>query len=123
MARLFFLVAAALGFLGVAGGAFGAHALKGKLDAELLGTFEVGIRYQMYHAFALALAGWAMQKYPIADFKRAGLSFMVGVALFSGSLYIMTLTGLRWLGAITPVGGLAFLVGWLFLFVGFWKQR
>ncbi len=123
MTRIFLLVAAALGFLGVVGGAFGAHALKRNLDAELLGVFETGIRYQMYHVFALALAGWALQKYPVADFRRAGWFFMAGVALFSGSLYIMALTGLRWLGAVTPLGGLAFLVGWLSLFIGFWKQK
>lgn len=123
MTRVFFLIAAALGFLGVAGGAFGAHTLKGTLDPEHLAVFEIGIRYQMYHVFALGLAGWALQKYQSVLFERAGWFFVAGVALFSGSLYIMALTGLRWLGAITPVGGMAFLVGWLSLFLGFWKQK
>jgi len=123
MARPIFLAAALLGFLGVAGGAFGAHALRDMLDVELLSVYETGIRYQMYHAFALALAGWALQKYQSPHFKQAGWFFVTGVALFSGSLYIMVFTGLRWLGAVTPIGGLAFLAGWFSLIVGFWKSK
>jgi uncharacterized membrane protein YgdD (TMEM256/DUF423 family) len=123
MARIFLVIAAMLGFLGVAGGAFGAHALRDILDAERLTVYETAIRYQMYHAFALAFAGWALREYQSPRFKHAGWLFIAGVALFSGSLYIMALTGLRWLGAVTPVGGLALLAGWFSLIVGLWKLR
>lgn len=123
MERKFFVTAAVLGFLGVAGGAFGAHMLRGVLDSELLTVYETGIRYQMYHAFALAFAGWAWEQYRSPRFMQAGWFFITGVALFSGSLYIMAFTGLRWLGAVTPVGGVAFLAGWFSLIVGFWKLK
>ncbi len=123
MSRTFFVTAAVLGFLGIAGGAFGAHALRGILDSDLLAVYETGIRYQMYHAFALVFTGWALQKYECRQFKLAGWFFIAGVALFSGSLYIMSFTGLRWFGAITPLGGLAFLAGWLSLIIGFWKLK
>jgi uncharacterized membrane protein YgdD (TMEM256/DUF423 family) len=93
------------------------------LDADLLAVFETGIRYQMYHAFALAVAAWALQKYEGRGFELAGWFFVAGVALFSGSLYIMSFTGLRWFGAVTPLGGLAFLAGWLSLIIGFWKAK
>ena len=123
MSRTFFVTAAVLGFLGVAGGAFGAHALRGILDTDVQTVYETGIRYQMYHVFALMLAGWALQKHEASQFRLAGWFFVAGVALFSGSLYIMSFTGLRWLGAITPLGGLAFLAGWLSLIIGFWKLK
>lgn len=122
-ARRFFVAASLLGFLGIAGGAFGAHTLRDRLAAELLSVFETGIRYQMYHVFALIGAGWAVQKYEFRQFRYAGWSFLAGVALFSGSLYIMALTGIRWIGIVTPLGGLAFLAGWLFMTAGFWRIR
>ena len=123
MARIFFVIAAVLGFLGVAGGAFGAHALRDVLDPESLGAYETGIRYQVYHAFALAFAGWALKEYQGSRFKHAGWFIIAGVALFSGSLYIMSITGVRWLGVITPVGGLALLAGWFSLIVGLLKLK
>ena len=104
---------AALGALGVAFGAFGAHALKTKLSSEDLAIFETAVRYQMYHAIALVgLAGW-MDRLPSARLRWASILFGVGVAVFSGSLYLLVTTGLRWFGAITPFGGLALIVGWI----------
>ena len=115
MERTFFLLGTASAFVGVAAGAFGAHGLKDRLSPELLNTFEVGARYQMYHAFALLAAAWAQTRWPGAATAAAGWLFVAGTLLFSGSLYLLSLTGVRWLGAITPLGGLAFLAGWLCL--------
>src|SRR5262245_56217535 len=98
-------------FVAVACGAFGAHALKRRLDAERLAVFETGARYHMYHALALVAVSWlAAKRGPAAD--TAGALFLVGVVLFSGSLYALALSGVRKLGAITPLGGLCFLLGW-----------
>ena len=107
--------AAAAGFLGVAFGAFGAHALRARLSPEMLAVFETGVRYQMYHAFAAIAAAWAFARWPKRVFGVAGVLFLAGIVVFSGSLYALALTGERWLGAITPLGGLAFLAGWLCL--------
>ena len=122
MERTFFILGAASAFVGVAAGAFGAHGLKSRLDADMLNTFEVGARYQMYHAFALFVAAWAQGRWPGGAAMWAGWLFVVGTLLFSGSLYVLSLTGLRWLGAVTPLGGLAFLLGWLCLAVAAWKS-
>ena len=121
MDKVFFAIGGLSGFLGVALGAFGAHALKARLDAELLVAFETGVRYQMYHALALLAVGWAHTRWPGAVLTTGGWLFVVGTALFSGSLYALSLTGVRWLGAITPIGGLAFLAGWLCLAWAAWK--
>ena len=118
---LFFLLGSLFGFVAVAFGAFGAHALKATLSIEMMAVFETSVRYQMYHSFALFVAGWASQKYSGIPFAVAGWSFILGILLFSGSLYLLALTGIRWFGAITPFGGLAFLAGWLALVFGFWK--
>jgi len=118
MAASWFATGALLAGIGVAAGAFGAHGLKSRVDPELLVIFETGVRYQMYHALALLAVGWAASRWPSSWIGVAGWSFVVGIALFSGSLYVMTFTGARWLGAITPLGGLAFLVGWAALGVG-----
>jgi len=114
---LFLRIAAALGLSGVALGAFGAHGLKNRLEADLLEIFEVGVRYQMYHAVALLAlslapaALWTSRWTPVA-----GWAWVVGVTIFSGSLYLLAISGVRWLGAITPIGGVALLVGWAMLF-------
>ena len=121
MDRLFFAIGSLSAFLGVALGAFGAHALNARLGAEMLGTFEVGVRYQMYHAFALLAVGWAYTRWPGTMLTASGWLFVGGMVLFSGSLYVLSLTGMRWLGAVTPIGGLAFLAGWLCLAWGVWK--
>jgi uncharacterized membrane protein YgdD (TMEM256/DUF423 family) len=115
MERFFFLCGAISGFVGVALGAFAAHALRERLTAEMAGIFEVGVRYQMYHALALLAVAWAATRWSSPMLVAAGWCFVVGTLVFSGSLYILGLTGIRWLGAITPIGGLAFLAGWLLL--------
>lgn len=122
MDRTFFLIGAISAFVGVAAGAFGAHGLKERLSAEMLAIFEVGVRYQMYHAFALIAAAWAAARWPGTLASASGWLFVGGTVIFSGSLYLLSLTGQRWLGAITPVGGLAFLAGWLCLAGACWKS-
>ena len=106
----------------VAAGAFGAHALKGILDAPRLQAFDTAIRYQMYHAFALCIVSWAIDRYPERRIEQTGWLFIVGIFLFSGSLYLVSLTGIRWLGAVTPIGGLAFLAGWMLLGWRIWRE-
>jgi uncharacterized membrane protein YgdD (TMEM256/DUF423 family) len=115
MDRLFFSLGSLLAFAGVALGAFAAHALKSRLSPEMLAVFEVGVRYHMYHALALLIVAWACSRWPGGWTTAAGTLFTVGICLFSGSLYLLSVTGLRWLGAVTPVGGLLFLAGWLCL--------
>ena len=110
--RLFFALGALSGLVAVALGAFAAHGLKERLDASLLAVFETGVRYQMYHALALLAAGYAAAKWPGTAATAAGWLFAAGTLVFSGSLYALALTGVRWLGAVTPLGGLAFLAGW-----------
>ena len=121
--RLLFMLGAGFAFLAVAGGAFGAHSLKAILTPDMLAVFETGVRYQMYHALALFAVGWAAHQYPQAFFHIAGWLFAAGIVLFSGSLYVLALSGVRWLGAITPLGGVLFLAGWGTLGWQFWKQR
>ena len=99
----------------VAAGAFGAHALRARLESADLLVFETGARYQMYHGLALIAAGWVAERWPGPLASAAGWCFLAGIVLFSGSLYALTLSGMRVLGAITPLGGLAFLAGWLCL--------
>lgn len=96
-------------------GAFAAHGLRNVLSSPDLATFEVGVRYQMYHAFGLFAAAWALERWGAQTAVLAGWAFVVGIVLFSGSLYLLVLTGPRWLGAITPLGGVAFLAGWALL--------
>ena len=121
--RLFFVLGAVSALLAVALGAFGAHALRGRLSAEMLSVFEVGVRYHMYHALALLAVGWASARWPVAPVTAAGWLFVAGTLIFSGSLYLLCLTGARWLGAITPLGGLALLLGWAALALGAWSAR
>jgi uncharacterized membrane protein YgdD (TMEM256/DUF423 family) len=113
--RIFTISAALSGSLSVAAGAFGAHALKARLAPEHLAIFETGARYQMYHALALLASAWAATQWPSPAIRGSGWCFLAGTVLFSGSLYVFALTGIRWLGAITPIGGVAFLAGWLLL--------
>ncbi len=115
MERFFFISGAIAAFVGVALGAFGAHSLRTKLTPEMLNIFEVGVRYQMYHALGLIAVAWAITRWPEANLNAAGWAFIVGIVIFSGSLYLLTLTDTRWLGAITPIGGIAFLIGWAIL--------
>jgi len=115
MERLFFGVGALSALVSVAAGAFGAHALRGRLTPEYLTVFETAARYQMYHALGLLAVAWAITRWPGALPVWAGWLFVAGTVLFSGSLYILALTATRWWGAITPLGGVAFLAGWLCL--------
>ncbi len=89
----------------------------------MLAVFETGVRYQMYHALALLAVGLAAHQYPQASFHIAGWLFTAGIVLFSGSLYALALSGVRWLGAITPLGGVLFLAGWATLARQYWKQQ
>ena len=113
---LFFLLGSISGGLAVALGAFGAHALKARLTPDLLTTFESGVRYQMYHALAMLAVALATTRLPAANLLNlAGWLFVAGTLLFSGSLYLLCITRKRWLGAVTPFGGLAFIAGWVCL--------
>ena len=112
-ARAFFPMAAISAFVSVAAGAFAAHALRDRLAPQALAVFETAARYQMYHALALFAAAWAVRRWPASRMPVwAGISFAAGTVLFSGSLYALALSGVRLLGAITPLGGVAFLAGW-----------
>lgn len=122
MGRVFAILGGLSGFLAVAAGAFGAHALRQKLPPDELSIFETGARYQMYHALALLAAAWAATHWPRPGIHLAGWCFVVGTVLFSGSLYLLAFTNARMAGAITPLGGLVFLLGWLALAWGAWKQ-
>lgn len=113
--RIFLVAGALSAAISVAAGAFGAHALRARLTADLLAVFETGARYQMYHAFGLALAAWVASRSPGAAAAWAGWLFLAGTVLFSGSLYALALTGVRTLGAVTPFGGVAFIAGWISL--------
>lgn len=113
MSRKFITAGAFLAALAVMAGAFGAHALENMLTAERLMTFETAVRYQMYHAFALILIGWISRRRKGAILKWAGYLFLGGILLFCGSLYALVLTEVLWLGMVTPLGGVAFIVGWL----------
>ena len=113
MDRTFLLIGAIEGFLGVALGAFGAHGLRSRISSEMLAVFETGVRYQMYHAFAILIVAAAMGR--IGDARLlifSGWAFTAGTILFSGSLYALALSGITLLGAVTPLGGLMFLTGW-----------
>jgi uncharacterized membrane protein YgdD (TMEM256/DUF423 family) len=112
MDKTFLLVGAVAGFLAVAFGAFGAHALRARLSPEMLAAFETGVRYQMYHALAIIAVGLMMARSGGWLFSTAGWLFTAGIVLFSGSLYVLAVTGVTTFGAITPIGGLLFLAGW-----------
>ncbi|MEW5882388.1 MAG: DUF423 domain-containing protein [Pseudomonadota bacterium] len=121
MDRLFVILGAASAFVGVAAGAFGAHALKARLAPDLLAIFEVGVRYQLVHALALLAVAWACMRWPGRLAAASGWSFAAGTVLFSGSLYLLALTGMRAFGVITPVGGALFLAGWVLLAAAAWR--
>lgn len=117
-----FVMGAIAGGIAVILGAFGAHGLKSRVDPEMLAVFETGVRYQMYHALALLAVGLARLHWPTGLVSAAGWFFLAGIVIFSGSLYLMTATGARWLGAITPIGGVAFILGWVLLAAGVWRE-
>jgi uncharacterized membrane protein YgdD (TMEM256/DUF423 family) len=121
--KIAFLFAALAGALGVALGAFGAHALRGSIEPRLMETFQTAVQYQLIHALALLLVsltmGWLGQS---LSFEISAYAFMAGIILFSGSLYGLVLTEMRWLGPVTPLGGLCLIVGWLALLGGGFRQ-
>lgn len=122
MAKLFITLASLSGMLAVGLGAFGAHGLRNRLDDYLMGVFETAVQYHFYHSLALLAVGVIALSQPhTVMLKSAGWLFLIGIAVFSGSLYILALTGTKWLGAITPLGGLAFIAGWACLAAAGWK--
>lgn len=145
MERTLWIAGSLMGLLGVVAGTFAAHVLKQRLSTEMVEVFEVGVRYQMYHALATLACAWRCGRgtsagaYGITSggasggvsgetsggrwAGRGGVSFVCGVVVFSGSLYLMAITGQRWLGMITPIGGLAFLMGWILLLVDVLKTQ
>lgn len=123
MERVFFFLAALFGFLGVALGAFGTHALKNVLSPDLLNVFEIGVRYQMYHSFALFATAWAVSRFQSILAILAGWLFVIGIVIFSGSLYLLALSGVKLWGAMTPIGGGDLLIAWLLLALGVRKTK
>ena len=121
MERIFFGLGSILAGIAVGLGAFGAHGLRGILSPEDLVTFETGVRYQMYHALALLGVAWAITQWETVLLEWSGWLFVLGILVFSGSLYILVLTGQRWLGAVTPLGGLALILGWVLLASAFFR--
>lgn len=115
MQRLFFAIGAVSAAIAVLLGSFAAHALKGRLAPEQLAVFETGVRYQLAHALGLLAVAWAVERFPGDAARWGGWLLLAGTVLFSGSLYLLTLTGVRWLGLVTPFGGVAFVVGWVLL--------
>ncbi|HXG51379.1 MAG TPA: DUF423 domain-containing protein [candidate division Zixibacteria bacterium] len=122
MERIFLMTGALSAFLAVALGAFAAHGLKTRLSPEMLAVFEVGVRYQMYHSLGLFVVAFMLSRWPQGAAAMAGWLFVAGIVVFSGSLYLLSTTGARWLGMITPLGGVAFLAGWLLLAWSAWRQ-
>ncbi len=121
-ARFTLVTAALLGALAVALGAFAAHGLKSVLSQRLLEVFQTGVDYQFWHVGALLVTGLLQQKCNSRGLRVSALAFMAGIACFSGSLYVLALSGIHWLGAITPLGGTAFIIGWLSLAVSIFQQ-
>lgn len=121
MVRVWFLVAAVGGFTAVALGAFAAHGLRDRLAPRMFEIFEVAVRYQMYHALALLTVAWVASRGGGTPAQAAGWCFLAGTVLFSGSLYVLSLSGMTRLGMITPFGGVAFLAGWVLLAVAGWR--
>ena len=120
--RIFLAIASMFGGISVVLGAFASHALKDRLSANSLAIWSTGTKYQMYHALALMLVAILVSRFPDSTLLTvAGYAFIIGTFIFSGSLYALTLTGIKWLGAITPIGGMAFIVGWLCLALATWR--
>ena len=108
--------------LAVVLGAFGAHGLKSHLTAEMMSVYKTGVEYHFYHALGLLLVGVLAVVMPELSFKWPALFLFIGIILFSGSLYVMAVTGIKWLGAITPIGGVSFIVGWVLMILAVWKK-
>lgn len=122
MSRIIIMTASLLLALAVGLGAFGAHGLKSQLSQEMLQTYKTGVDYHFYHALGLLLVGVLAVTMPSTLLKWSAICLTAGIILFSGSLYILSISGIKWLGAITPFGGLSFIAGWILLFVAVWKN-
>ena len=123
ISRKLFVTASAFGLAAVALGAFGAHSLRETISADMFSVFDIGVRYQMYHTFALFIAAWFFQSRQGRKFLLAAWFFIAGVVLFSGSLYLLAVTGIRALGFVTPLGGLLLLAGWAMMAMGFLEEK
>jgi uncharacterized membrane protein YgdD (TMEM256/DUF423 family) len=121
MDRSLFVAGALSAAVGVAAGAFAAHGLKARLTPDMLAVFETGARYQLFHALGLLAAAWAAQRWGTGTAVWGGWLLLAGTVLFSGSLYLLAVTGVRWLGVVTPFGGVAFVVGWVLLALAAWR--
>jgi len=122
MSKTILMIAALLMALAVAIGAFGAHGLKSHLSDEMMQIYKTGVEYHFYHALGLLLVGVLSLNMPSGLLNWSAILLMAGIILFSGSLYVLAITGIKWLGAITPLGGLSFIAGWILLFVAVWKK-
>lgn len=122
MAKTILMTASILLALAVALGAFGAHSLKSQLSTDMLQTFKTGVDYHFYHALGLLLIGILAVSFPSELVKWSAILLTAGIVLFSGSLYALAISGIKWLGAVTPVGGLSFIAGWVLLFLAVWKK-
>lgn len=124
MEKTFLIAASIFGFLAVAIGAFGAHSLSAYFEdhPDLEDNYRTAVLYQMFHVVALIAVAWAAAQWDQSAFTWSGYAFIAGILLFSGSLYVLSMTGIRWLGAITPLGGIAFLAGWALLAIGVWRS-
>ncbi len=122
MSKTILMTASLLLALAVGVGAFGAHGLKSHVSAEMLQTWKTGVEYHFYHALGLLLIGILSLTISSDYLKWSAILLVVGIVLFSGSLYALTLTGIKTLGAITPIGGLSFIAGWILFFIGIWKN-
>ncbi len=122
MAKSFLIIGAVCGLLAVAIGAFGAHALRDSLDAYAKGIYDTAVQYQMFHATALLVVGLLLVARPELGLALSGWAFLLGIVLFSGSLYLLAVTGTKAWGAVTPFGGLSFLLGWAWLAYTVWKE-
>jgi uncharacterized membrane protein YgdD (TMEM256/DUF423 family) len=122
MDRTFFLIGSLFGALSVALGAFGAHALRGRIEESMLANYQTGVTYMFFHALALFVVVMALTRWPQSNLPSiAGWLFVAGIVFFSGSLFLMAFTGARWLGAVTPIGGVAFIAGWGLLAWTAWR--
>lgn len=122
MSKTILMTASVLLAMAVALGAFGAHGLKSHLSTDMMQTYKTGVDYHFYHAFGLLLIGILAVSFPSEMIKWSAILLIVGIILFSGSLYVLAVSGIKWLGAITPIGGLSFIAGWVLLFLAVWKK-
>lgn len=123
MAKTYLIIAALSGLLAVMIGAFGAHGLKARLSVDMMAVYQTGVQYHFYHTLALLFIGLLSLNYPQVSLLNWSAGMMVvGIIIFSGSLYVLSISGIKWLGAITPLGGTAFIIGWLLLAVAVYKH-